>query len=121
MKKHRFLLVIAALLTCVWMTSAQNRTGSATRSGVHPGQQSNYSCLPGDVTLETVISTTRKTPGLVGPVTSETALQRLRKLGARCAAGKLLDAKRREIRFYHLQGCWGNPPQDYREILLRQD
>jgi hypothetical protein len=45
---------------------------------------------------------------------------RLDKLDARCRAGKLVDGKNREIRFYQLQGCWGNPPPDYQEILIKQ-
>ena len=39
----------------------------------------------------------------------------------RCVGGKLVDSKKREVRFYRLQGCWGNPPQEAREILQRQD
>jgi hypothetical protein len=49
-----------------------------------------------------------------------TVEQKLKELGARCRRGKLVDARGREIRFYHLQGCWGNPPPDYLEILERQ-
>ena len=33
---------------------------------------------------------------------------------------KLLDSKLRQVRFYFVQGCWGNPPSDYLEILARQ-
>jgi hypothetical protein len=32
----------------------------------------------------------------------------------------LFDAHGREIYFYRLSGCWGNPPADYQEILARQ-
>jgi hypothetical protein len=49
-----------------------------------------------------------------------TVKQRLVELKARCRRGKLVDRSGREIRFYRLAGCWGNPPPDYREILERQ-
>ncbi|MEP6810456.1 MAG: hypothetical protein ABI992_09450 [Chthoniobacterales bacterium] len=52
------------------------------------------------------------------PVTVE---EKLRLLGATCAAeNKLIDSHGRSIVFFHLQGCWGNPPPDYREILGQQ-
>ncbi len=50
----------------------------------------------------------------------ETVIHRLDKIGARCKSGKLVDPKGKEIRFYRLQGCWGNPPADYLEILEQQ-
>ncbi len=46
--------------------------------------------------------------------------EKLKELRARCRKGKLVDAKGTEIRFYQLVGCWGNPPEDYQEILERQ-
>ena len=49
-----------------------------------------------------------------------TVKQALKKMGARCLRGKLVDGQGRQIRFYFLQGCWGNPPEDYLEILDRQ-
>jgi hypothetical protein len=57
---------------------------------------------------------------LRGEVERETIKQRLDKLDARCKSGKLVDGKNREIRFYQLQGCWGNPPPGYQEIMNRQ-
>ena len=44
---------------------------------------------------------------------------RLKRLKARCRRGKLVDAKRREIKFFKAE-CWGNPPADYLEIQQRQ-
>lgn len=35
-----------------------------------------------------------------------TVKQTLRKMGARYVRGKLVDGKRKQIRFYFLQGCW---------------
>lgn len=46
-----------------------------------------------------------------------TVKQVLKKMRARCLRGKLVDGNGRQIRFYFLKGCWGNPPADYIEIL----
>jgi hypothetical protein len=46
---------------------------------------------------------------------------KLAELKAHCKRGKLLDGTGREIRFFHLTGCWGNPPDNYQEILERQN
>lgn len=71
-------------------------------------------CLPVDVGLEEVASA----PG----ITSErvTVRQALLRLEAHCKGGKLIAGSGREIRFYRLVGCWGNPPADYLEQLARQ-
>jgi hypothetical protein len=93
------------------------------KSGKTNGQINNrlqYDCLPEDVKHDQVVSVIFKTQGLKGEVERETVKQRLDKLDARCKAGKLVDAKNKEIRFYQLQGCWGNPPADYQEIMNSQ-
>lgn len=46
--------------------------------------------------------------------------QAVKKLKTKCYKGRLVDSKRRTVRFYRLQGCWGNPPQDYLEIMEAQ-
>jgi hypothetical protein len=73
-------------------------------------------CLPSDVKLDTVVSATSKN----NKVVKETVKQQLNKLKVQCKAGKLVDKKKREVRFFQLQGCWGNPPADYQEILDNQ-
>ncbi|MEO6334270.1 MAG: hypothetical protein ABIO91_04735 [Pyrinomonadaceae bacterium] len=80
-------------------------------------QVAKYSCLSKDITPDTVaeVKQIRRVGGI--RTVNETVGKRLAKMGARCKAGKLVDAKRKEIRFYKLQGCWGNPPADYLEIL----
>jgi hypothetical protein len=80
----------------------------------------NYDCIQEDIKLDMIVSVIRKTSSITNEVERETVQQRLNKLNARCKAGKLIDDKNTEIRFYQLQGCWGNPPQDYQEILNRQ-
>ena len=76
-------------------------------------------CLPANVKLEDVVSVEpAKSPN--GGVVKITVYQTLSKLKARCRKGKLFDATGRKIRFYHLIGCWGNPPEDYQEQLDKQ-
>lgn len=80
-----------------------------------------YPCLPSEVKEDTVVSTTTSPDSssrvIYIPVT---VLQTLKKLKAKCSRSKLIDRKGKQIRFYNLQGCWGNPPYDYNGILDRQ-
>ena len=76
-------------------------------------------CLPPDIQITDVVSVAP--PSEDGkPGKPVTVRQRLLQLKARCRGQKLVDARGREIRFYHLTGCWGNPPADYEEILENQ-
>lgn len=76
-------------------------------------------CLTTGIKCADVVSASRVKPGSqAGKVTVE---QKLKELKARCKKGKLVDATGKEIRFYRLTGCWGNPPADYQEILKRQN
>jgi hypothetical protein len=54
-------------------------------------------------------------------VEKTTVQDRLRSLGARCQDGELVDSAGKEICFFRLVGCWGNPPFKYRDILRRQN
>ena len=88
-----------------------------------PGDGTNkelVSCLPADTTLEEIVSVEMK-PGSQTPSKQVTVKDTLSRLKARCKKGKLIAASGREIRFYRLIGCWGNPPEDYQEQLARQD
>ena len=76
------------------------------------------SCLPKDIKRTDVVSAPVSLPGRSGK--KITVEQKLKELKARCRRGKLVDASGKEIYFYHLQGCWGNPPADYQEILGQQ-
>jgi hypothetical protein len=80
------------------------------RGSQHP---KSFTCLPKDVQPSEVVS--YRPNG-----TSITVEKKLVEMKARCRGGKLVDAKRREIRFFH-RSCWGNPPPDYLEIRQRQD
>ena len=56
-----------------------------------------------------------------GTVKTTTVRQKLNQLRAHCRHGKLVDSRGKEIHFYHLTGCWGNPPADYLKIMQRQE
>ncbi len=80
-------------------------------------------CLPEGISLETVVSTKdngfdkiSQTRKIVVVKVSE----KLNELGGKCVSNKLVDKTGNEIKFYNLQGCWGNPPADYLEILEAQ-
>ena len=77
-----------------------------------------YNCLPTDIKEDTVANfVTAKGGQGTSPITVK---QTLKTLKAKCSHGKLVDRRRRQIRFFRLQGCWGNPLADAAEILKRQ-
>jgi len=76
-------------------------------------------CLPHGVGLEEVVSSSAA-KSVVGAEKKVTIREALRQLNARCKRGKLVDGKGREIYFFRLIGCWGNPPEDYEEQLAKQ-
>src|SRR5258706_8259811 len=81
----------------------------------------SYGCTPSDIKMDTVVAAERVPDGLAqGRIEKVTVRQTLSKMHARCSGSRLVDRAGREIRFYRLQGCWGNPPADYAEILQRQ-
>ena len=75
-------------------------------------------CLPQDVEANEVISTEPAAQGR--PEKQITVKSRLNQLGARCIGKRLVDSKGKQIHFYRLIGCWGNPPENYQEILDNQ-
>jgi len=77
-------------------------------------------CLPSDVKLTDTVSAQIISSGASGNVMKRvTVKDKLGALSARCRKGKLVDRRGRQIYFYRLTGCWGNPPADYLEILER--
>ena len=75
-------------------------------------------CLPADVDAAEVIGAESSSAG--GPAKKITVTSKLNQIGARCRAKRLVDAKGKQIHFYRLTGCWGNPPENYQEILENQ-
>ena len=86
-------------------------------------QLSLAKCLPTGIKLTSVVEATS-----VGSVHGQSAgshkitvEQRLNDLKATCnSENKLIDGNGRQIVFYHLIGCWGYPPPNYRELLQKQ-
>jgi len=78
-------------------------------------------CLPEGIKSDDVVSTQMGKSGAGGRAVKKiTVEQTLKAIKAHCKDGKLVDAEGKEIYFYRLQGCWGNPPADYQEILQQQ-
>ena len=76
-------------------------------------------CLPKDVGLGEVVSSSSD-KSVVDTDKKVTVRNTLRRMNARCKKGKLVDEKGREMYFFRLIGCWGNPPEDYQEQLAKQ-
>lgn len=76
------------------------------------------SCLPNEVKAGEVLSRPIEPHGR--PIRPVTVQDKLNGLGARCRRGRLVDSRGKEIRFYTLAGCWGNPPADYLEIMEKE-
>lgn len=84
-------------------------------SSTPSGSASLSACLPAGKKLTDIVSVGA---GGANPITVE---QTLNGLGATCTPdGKLVDRTGKEIRFYQLTGCWGNPPENYLDILKKQ-
>jgi len=78
-------------------------------------------CLQEGIKLTDIVSVRTLKSGPDGPVVKKISVNdKLVELRASCKEGKLGDGSGQEIRFYRLAGCWGNPPEDYSEILDRQ-
>jgi hypothetical protein len=82
------------------------------------GTQSFSSCLPKEIRPSDVVSS--RLVGSSNVPKKTTVEEKLIQLKASCKKGKLVDAAGRQIRFYRLEGCWGNPPADYQDILQKQ-
>src|SRR5712692_2221924 len=84
------------------------------REDAESSRSKNFSCLPKDVRADEVVSYGPK--GRLNITVEKTLVE----MKARCRNRKLVDAKRREIRFFH-PSCGGNPPVDYLEIQQREN
>jgi hypothetical protein len=77
-------------------------------------------CLPDGIKPSDVVSVQQAKPTGDGDAKTITVAQKLKEIRAHCRRRKLVDPSGKEIRFYHLVGCWGNPPEGYQEILEQQ-
>lgn len=82
--------------------------------------QSNYDtnfadCAPSNIKLSDIVVTYNSRNKI-------TVQQTLSNMAAKCdSANKLVDSSNKEIRFYQLVGCWGNPPANYLELQKKQN
>lgn len=107
-----------------WSPFAQAADAVIQTMTDHDANQSPLvKCLPPGVKLSDVVEATR-----AGNVNGQwvesrqiTVEEKLKDLNATCSRERtLIDGNARPIVFYHLVGCWGNPPPDYQEILQKQ-
>ena len=102
-----FLILLVAIFSAMTISvSAASQPYSCLPTGVKTGdivRVVELSSRSGDVRMKTV-----------------SVAESLKSIKAKCSKGKLVDSKKKEIKFYRIEGCWGNPPEDYLEIQARQ-
>ena len=89
-------------------------------AGSPDGKSNPYkACMPEGIELNEVVSgpANNSSQEKGEKLTIQRALQQAK---ARCRRGKLVDGAGKEIYFFRLIGCWGNPPEDYEDQLKRQ-
>lgn len=78
-------------------------------------------CLPEGIKLEEIVTAPQLKSATKAANKKVTVKDILSQLKAHCDKGKLVDGAGREIHFFRLIGCWGNPPEDYQEQIARQN
>ncbi len=111
---------MAAIILSVGFVSRCFRVASLRSRSVEDWVQQYESCLPDGVAATDIVSVEQVKSGVASKMRQITVATKLKQLRARCRRGKLVDATGREIRFYQLKDCWGNPPEGYEEILAQQ-
>jgi len=87
-----------------------------------PGARSKFcACLPKGIQASEVVSYRGAGPALPGSKQEVTVEEKLKSLKARCKRGTLIDGSGKPIYFFRLTGCWGNPPEDYLDIMEKQN
>ncbi|MCG3118276.1 MAG: hypothetical protein ALAOOOJD_00444 [bacterium] len=98
---------VAFCAACCRSVTQKNHQPSPTLQAVSAQE---LACLPTDIRLEQIVTYGNQ----------ETSVrEKLVALHAECDNGKLVDANKREIRFYRV-ACFGNPPYNYDEIRQRE-
>jgi hypothetical protein len=124
-RSFRFILLISLAVSpiCLFAQAAGGPVTGQTLTDNGISQSSLAKCLPADIKLSDVVeatSTGYANGQLVG-LHKVTVEQKLNELKATCNSdNKLVDGNGKQITFYHLTGCWGNPPYNYQEILQKQ-
>jgi hypothetical protein len=114
MPKPESLPMVILLLCFICSTSLTEAKTPKKPSKQSAGTKSVAACLPSETKLDDIVSRDTNNPPL-------TVAQKLKQMGASCNTKNKLVAKNgKPIYFYRLTGCWGNPPQNYQEILAEQ-
>lgn len=124
-RSFRFILVIslAASPICLFAQAAGGPVTGQTFTNDGISQSSLAKCLPADIKLSDVVDATSTGYANGKPVGLHkvTVEQTLNELKATCNSdNKLVHGNGKQIIFYHLTGCWGNPPYNYQDILQKQ-
>ena len=124
-RSFRFILVIslAASPICLFAQAAGGPVTGQTFTNDGISQSSLAKCLPADIKLSDVVDATSTgyANGVPVGLHKVTVEQTLNELKATCNSdNKLVDGNGKQIIFYHLTGCWGNPPYNYQDILQKQ-
>ena len=124
-RSFRFILVIslAASPICLFAQAAGEPVTGQTFTNDGISQSSLAKCLPADIKLSDVVDATSTgySNGIPVGLHKVTVEQTLNELKATCNSdNKLVDGNGKQIIFYHLTGCWGNPPYNYQDILQKQ-
>jgi hypothetical protein len=84
-----------------------------------PGPVTGFGgCVPNEIDLNSQLVNESTSKPVARQITVK---QRLIQLKAHCKKGKLVDGKNKPIYLYQLIGCWGNPPDDYLDLLKHQE
>jgi hypothetical protein len=87
-----------------------------------PGTKpSRFGCLPKGIQPTDVVNYRGARPFMQKGKQAITVEETLVRLKASCKKGRLVDGSGKQIYFFQLKGCWGNPPDNYQEILERQN
>lgn len=124
-RSFRFILVIslAASPICLFAQAAGGPVTGQTFTNDGISQSSLAKCLPADIKLSDVVDATSTgyANGIPVGLHKVTVEQTLNELKATCNSdNKLVGGNGKQIIFYHLTGCWGNPPYNYQDILQKQ-
>jgi len=103
------LIHLALILSSLCCTATSPRTDSLSK------------CLAAGITLDSIVANEPSKLDKQAPSKNVTVKARLSQLKAHCTRGRLVDGKGRQIRFVTLIGCWGNPPDNYLELLENQN
>ena len=121
----RFEIIIALIIGMIvpgFYLLAQTASGQGSQPGMannEPSQSPLAKCLPADAKLNDVVEVS--IAGHANGQHKVTVESKLNELKATCNSdNKLIDGSGRQVVFYRLIGCWGNPPADYRELLEKQ-